>query len=77
MNIIIPGDWSRWVINDEISNRSANIRSFYKGLINITGIPKWEYHAIRNNGHWHYDNTLKVTGEMVRNMTEQYQVKLL
>ena len=52
----IQGDWSRWVIDDNVDNGPAHIQSKDKGLTNLprTG---WQY---GNDGSWHDDSTLKV-----------------
>ena len=54
---IFLGGWSRWVIDDDVSNGKVYIQSKNKGLINIPET-SWEIY----NGTFHEDNTMRVTG---------------
>ena len=54
----------KWVIDDDVSNGHAYIRSKSNGTINIP-LTGWEYIGYDQdyNGHnWHDDNTLRFTG---------------
>ena len=60
-NIDIQGDWSRWVIDDNVDNGPARIQSKEKGLTNLprTG---WQY---ADNGSWYDDNTMTFIGDIL------------
>ena len=58
---IFPGDWSRWVIRQEVNNGSIFIASRKKGLIYLP-VRGWLYRGVG----WPLDDTLTLTG---RNMS--------
>ena len=57
----ISGDWSQWVVNDEVSNGRARIKSKKKSLVFLP-VSGWQY---RGGGGWNDDDTLTVTGKYI------------
>ena len=57
---IFKGDWSNWVINDELAENSAYIISKKEGLVNLP-VRGWQYFG----GGWKDDDTLTVTGKHI------------
>ena len=60
---IFKGDWSNWVINDELAENSAYIISKKEGLVNLP-VRGWQYGRGRGRG-WNDDDTMTVTGKYI------------